>query len=332
VFQRTPSSVDVKVNTRTDPQWVKTLKPGWHQRRMDNFNILVSGGFQEEDLVNDGWTEIIRNLLVMVRSEDEPDMSPEQLMKKMELADFKKMEEIRARVDSIVTDKQTAEALKPYYRQFCKRPCIHNEYLPTFNRPNVTLVDTGGKGVDRVTQKGVVVAGTEYELDCLIYASGFEVGTSYTRRAGYDIVGRRGQSLEEKWSNGVRSFHGMHVNGFPNCFIVSNAQSGFTPSYPHMLNEQANHIAYIIKTGIENKLVTIEASPEAEKQWVETILSVARSRNDFLTSCTPGYYNNEGKPNERSAQDGIYGAGSVAFIKLWDDWRAAGGLEGLELR
>ncbi len=331
VFQRTPSSADVKVNTPTDPEWVKSLKPGWHQRRMDNFNILVSGGFQEEDLVNDGWTEIIRNLLVMVRSEHEPDLSPEQLLKKMELADFKKMEQIRARVDSIVKDKRTAEALKPYYRQFCKRPCIHNEYLPTFNRPNVTLVDTQGKGVDRVTAKGVVVGGLEYELDCLIYASGFEVGTSYTRRAGYDIVGRGGQSLDEKWSDGVKSLHGMHVRGFPNCFIMSNAQSGFTPSYPHMLNEQAKHIAYLIKTGMDNKLRTIEASAQAEKEWIETIIRVARSRDDFLLSCTPGYYNNEGKPNERTAQDGFYGGGSVEFIKLWEAWRADGGLKGLEL-
>jgi cyclohexanone monooxygenase len=331
VFQRTPSSVDVKPQSPTDPEWVKTLKPGWHQHRMDNFNTLVSGGFQEEDLVNDGWTEIIRNLLVMVKDEDEPDLSPEQLMKKMEMADFKKMEQIRARVDSIVEDPETAEALKPYYRQFCKRPCIHNEYLPTFNRPNVTLVDTRGQGVERVTEKGIVVDGQEYELDCLIYASGFEVGTSYTRRAGYDIVGRGGQSLEQKWAGGIKSLHGMHVHGFPNCFIMSNPQSGFTPSYPHMLNEQGKHVAYIIKKGIDNKVREIEASEEAEKQWVETCISLARLGSEFLRNCTPGYYNNEGKPNERSAQNGFYGGGSIAFIKLWDDWRAEGGLKGLEL-
>ncbi|MBW2279205.1 MAG: NAD(P)/FAD-dependent oxidoreductase [Deltaproteobacteria bacterium] len=331
VFQRTPSSVDVKHNDPTDPEWVKSLKPGWHQHRMDNFNILVSGGFQEEDLVNDGWTEIIRNLLVMVKNEDEPDLSPEELMKKMELADFQKMEQIRARVDEVIEDKETAEALKPYYRQFCKRPCIHNEYLPTFNRPNVTLVDTKGQGVDRITEKGVVVDGKEYEVDCLIYASGFEVGTSYTRRAGYDIIGRGGKSLEQNWSDGVKSFHGMHVKDFPNCFIMSNAQSGFTPSYPHMLNEQAKHIAYILKNAIDNKVNTIETSPDAQKEWIETIISVARGRNDFLQNCTPGYYNNEGKPNDRTAQDGFYGGGSVAFIKLWDDWRAEGSLKGLEL-
>jgi cyclohexanone monooxygenase len=331
VFQRTPSSVDVKQNPLTDPEWEKDLKPGWHQHRMDNFNSLVSGGFQEEDLVSDTWTEIIRNLLVNVKSEDEPDLTPAALMQKMEMADFGKMEQIRARVDATVKDAETAEALKPYYRQFCKRPCIHNEYLETFNKPSVTLVDTHGHGVDRVTEKGVVVDGKEYEVDCLIYASGFEVGTPYTRRAGYDIVGRDGQTLSQKWGDGVRSFHGMHVRGFPNCFIVSNAQSGFTPSYPHMLNEQGKHIAYLVKTGLDNKVNTMEASQEAEDAWVQTIIGLSRLGSDFLSNCTPGYYNNEGKPNDRSAQDGFYGGGSIGFIKVLEDWRATGALEGLEL-
>src|SRR5581483_7567552 len=139
VFQRTPSSIDVRANRPTDPEWAKSLEPGWQQRRMDNFNILVSGGFQDEDLVGDGWTDIIRKLLIRVREDDAPDVSPDGLAKTMEMADFEKMEEIRARVEAIVKDPDTAEALKPYYRQFCKRPCFHDEYLDTFNRPNVTL-------------------------------------------------------------------------------------------------------------------------------------------------------------------------------------------------
>ena len=190
---------------------------------MDNFNILVSGGFQEEDLVSDGWTDIIRKLLVMVQKDEGGAVSRDGIAKTMELADFQKMEQIRARVDSIVRDQQTAEALKPYYRQFCKRPCFHDEYLDTFNRPNVTLVDTKGKGVERVTPKGVVFGGVEYELDCLIYATGFEVGTDYTRRAGYEIFGRDGLSLTEKWASGVATLHGMHSRGFPNCFIMGTA-------------------------------------------------------------------------------------------------------------
>src|SRR5581483_2557326 len=106
-----------------------SLEPGWQKRRMENFNTLVSGGFQEEDLVNDGWTDIIGKLLVMVRRDRDPDLSPEGLARTMEMADFEKMEQIRARVDAIVDDPSTAESLKPYYRQFCKRPCFHDEYL-----------------------------------------------------------------------------------------------------------------------------------------------------------------------------------------------------------
>ena len=171
VFQRTPSSIDVKNNPKTDPAWADDLKPGWHQHRMENFNGLVSGIPQPEDLVNDGWTDLIGKLVVGIRQGRSTDMSPEGIGRAVEVADFEKMEEIRARVGSIVQDPETAEALKPYCRQFCKRPCFHNEYLETFNRPNVELVDTHGKGVERITKKGVVVDGREYELDCLIYAS-----------------------------------------------------------------------------------------------------------------------------------------------------------------
>ena len=331
VFQRTPSSIDVRANRPTDPEWAQSLEPGWHQQRMDNFNILVSGGFQPVDLVSDGWTDIVRKLLVMVQQDDAPDVSRDGLAKTMEMADFEKMEEIRARVDAIVGDSDTAESLKPYYRQFCKRPCFHDEYLDTFNRPNVTLVDTKGRGVERVTERGVVVDGTEYELDCLIYATGFEVGTDYTRRAGYELFGRGGVTLTEKWADGIATLHGMHSHGFPNCLIMGNAQSGFSVNYPHMLNEQSKHLAYIIKHAFDHEVRSIEASADGEAEWVRTIISLARDGREFLEACTPGYYNNEGTPGERSGQNGPYGGGSIAFIKLLEDWRAEGSLQGLKL-
>ncbi|HJO25364.1 MAG: NAD(P)/FAD-dependent oxidoreductase [Myxococcota bacterium] len=331
VFQRTPSSIDVKNNDPTDPEWEKTLKPGWHQNRMDNFQILTGGGYQAEDLVNDGWTEIIRKLLVMFQQADDPDVSPEAVAEKVELADFEKMDQIRARVDSLVEDDATAEALKPYYRQFCKRPCFHNEYLPTFNRANVTLVDTKGKGVERVTEKGVVVDGREYELDCLIYASGFEVGTAYTQRGGYEIYGRGGQALTEKWADGVRTLHGMHTRGFPNCFfIMSITQSGFTVNFTHMLGETGRHLAFIIKRAIDEGVASLEVSEEAEAEWVETILARAHL-GDFQQTCTPSYYNNEGQPGELSRQNFFFFGEPMEFMKLLEDCRADGGMKGLEL-
>src|SRR6185312_13334913 len=331
VFQRTPSSIDVRANTPTDPDWAASLQPGWQQHRMDNFNALVSGGFAEEDLVNDGWTDIIGNLLLLMRKNAGAGASPEALAETMQLADFQKMESIRARVDAVVADKATADALKPWYNQFCKRPCFHDEYLDAFNRPNVTLVDTGGRGVERITETGIVANGQTYEVDCLIYATGFEVGTSYVRRSGYEVIGRDGLTLSEKWQEGVSTLHGFHSRGFPNCFIVSNSQSGFTANFPHMLNEQSKHIAYIVKTCGERQVRTIEAARDAENDWVQTVESLAILRQKFFEECTPGYYINEGKLSPRAARNGPYGAGPIAFVKILEDWRADGGLKGLEL-
>ncbi|XOV89655.1 MAG: flavin-containing monooxygenase [Pseudomonadota bacterium] len=331
VFQRTPSSIDVRGDRDTDQAWVRSLKPGWHQERMDNFNILVSGGIQEVDLVQDGWTEIIRNLLFIVKNEDEPDLSPAAISQKMELADFQKMEQIRARCEEIVADPNVAESLKPYYRQFCKRPCFHDDYLPTFNRDNVTLVDTDGKGVERITEKGVVANGVEYEVDCIIFGTGFEVGTAFSRRCGYETYGRNGLSLTDKWAEGVRTFHGMHCHDFPNLFIMGGAQSGFTANYPHSLNEQSKHMAYILQHCRQGNHRVVEATESAESEWVETIIKLARNNQSFLNECTPGYYNNEGKPHQRSLQNSNYGAGPVAFFRVLEDWREQGEMIGLEL-
>ncbi|MEI9993697.1 MAG: NAD(P)/FAD-dependent oxidoreductase [Rhizomicrobium sp.] len=328
VFQRTPSSIDVRNNRPTDPQWAASLEPGWQQARMDNFNALVSGVPQKEDLINDGWTDIIGNMMKLMR---EGGAKGQDIATVMQLADFKKMEQVRARAEALVRDPKIAEALKPYYNQFCKRPCFHDEYLDTFNRPNVTLVDTDGKGVERITEKGVVANGREYELDCLIYGTGFEVGTGYTRRSGYELYGRGGQSLTEKWRDGVSTLHGMFSRGFPNVFIVSNTQSGFTANFPHMLNEQSKHLSYIIKTAQDRQATVIEASEDAENAWVDTIIKSALQRQRFQEECTPGYYNNEGKPSPLAARNGSYGLGSIAFIKLLEDWRKADDLKGLEL-
>ncbi|MFT5041579.1 MAG: hypothetical protein ACI8TX_002553, partial [Hyphomicrobiaceae bacterium] len=328
------SSIDVKDNPSTDPQWAAQLQQGWHQQRMDNFNNLVSGIPQAEDLVNDGWTDIIQNLMLSLAQAPNAELTPDDIERAVELADFEKMESIRARVDATVSDPATAEALKPYYRQFCKRPCFHNEYLETFNRENVTLVDTKGKGVERITASGVVVDGKEYELDCLIFATGFEVGTEYSRRAGLELFGRDGRSLTQAWADGVRTLHGMHVHGFPNCFLMNLAQAGFTASFPHMLNEQAKHLAYIIRNGIDKDLAAVEVTAEAEADWIGRCLAKEGFGGDFFENCTPGYYNNEGQTTGASLQNGFYGggSGSVDFIGLLQQWRNEGNLPGLALR
>lgn len=331
VFQRTPSSIDVRNNRPTDPAWRESLQPGWQQARMDNFNTLVSGGFAKEDLVNDGWTDIIGNILLLARKKMQAGEPVEDPAALMQLADFKKMEQVRARVDAEVKDRATAEALKPWYNQFCKRPCFHDEYLATFNRPNVTLVDTQGRGVERITENAIVANGVEYPVDCLVYATGFEVGTDYTRRSGYELYGRGGQTLTEKWKDGASTLHGLTTRGFPNCFIVSNVQSGFSANFPHMINEQSKHIAYIVREAMDRQARTVEPSAEAEEAWVQTIVDLAIMRQKFLEECTPGYYNNEGNVQALSARNGSYGAGPVAFTKVLEGWRSEGLLKGLEL-
>jgi cation diffusion facilitator CzcD-associated flavoprotein CzcO len=330
IFQRTPSSVDVRGNKPTDPEWVKTLTPGWQKRRMDNFNVLVAGGFQDEDMVSDGWTDIIRNLGARRVRNPSDGSSPEELAKSLELADFKKMNQIRARVDSVIENKVTAEALKPWYRQFCKRPTFNDEYLPTFNRPNVTLVDTRGRGVDRVTETGLVFDGVEYEVDCIVFATGFEVGTAYTRRAGYEIHGRGGQTLTEHWANGTRTLHGFYSHGFPNCFHLGILQNALTPNFPHMLDEQVRHIAEVIRQAEQRQAQVIEPTAEAEAEWVQTVRDTPNAGTRFYMECTPGYYNGEGRLGGLGLFSELYGAGPVVFFDLVRDWRISGGMKGLQ--
>lgn len=337
VFQRTPSSIDVRNNHETDPQWAASLPEGWQQARMDNFNTMVSGGDADEDMVSDGWTDIYRNLTgtaakmagrVLGRR-----LTSAERAELMELADYRKMNTIRERVDSIVEDRETAELLKPWYRQFCKRPCFHDEYLPTYNRPNVHLIDTQGQGVDCITANGLVVGDTEYEVDCIIFATGFEVGTAYTRRAGYDIIGRGGRSLTEHWSDGLRTLQGLHTHGFPNCFFLGFTQTAITVSVPHALNEQAKHVAYMLQELKVRNLNTIEVTAEAEQEYVDEISKFAKVGQRFYAECTPGYYNSEGQAgNKAGFFSDMHGIGPIAFYGQLREWRASGTLVGVELR
>ncbi|MFL2702096.1 MAG: flavin-containing monooxygenase [Gammaproteobacteria bacterium] len=359
VFQRTPSSVDVRNNQATDPEWISTQEPGWHNERRNNFETLLTGGSVKKDLVADGWTEAFRLLFGTLRSKAPSKIKmfswaatsvfssemyksgfKEYMTKKatdymdlanaMQMADYQKMEMVRARAEEIVKDKETAESLKPYYNQFCKRPCFHDEYLPTYNRDNVHLIDTDGKGLEEISEKGIIFNGVEYEVDCIIFATGFEVGTDYSRRAGYQIHGIDGMTVSEKWGNGLATFHGMHSKGFPNCFFFGPAQSGFTATYTYSLDEQSIHLAYILEEVKKRGATRVEASKEAEESWIKTIIEKARLTASFQENCTPGYYNNEGKINQ-TPQNNMYGGGPIEFFSLMKKWRSKGKLEGLEL-
>ncbi|SEJ74971.1 cyclohexanone monooxygenase [Sphingomonas sp. OV641] len=331
VFQRTPSSVDTRGNRPTDPEWAQSLEPGWQRARRHNFADIIEGRPFEHDLVNDNWTSIFREVQSFV-IRNAKSMGPEAAIRHAEVADFRKMNRIRQRVDEVVKDPETAEKLKPWYRQFCKRPTFNDEFLPTFNRPNVELVDVSeSKGVERITPKGLVANGREYAVDCIIYASGFEITTSFKRRVGFDIKGRDGVLLHDYWADGYKTLHGFATNGFPNWFYIGVSQNGLSVNMTAMFDDQAQHIAYIIAEARKRGVTEVEPTPEAQDAWVSTIKKLSVVNRAYLESCTPGYYNNEGDLEGGQAGQ-TYAPGINAFNALLADWRNNGELEGLALR
>ena len=340
VFQRTPSSVDERANTPTDPDWAAALQPGWQEERKRNFHNwspFVGVVFGEPDLVCDFWTELGRNLTARIAGSADPTaVTIEQIMAFREEEDYKIMERLRRRIEAIVDDPDTAESLKPYYRFMCKRPCSSEQYLATFNRPNVTLVDVAeSKGVERLTSRGIVANGIEYDVDCVIFASGFEISTEISRRYAIDrIVGRDGLSLFEYWKDRYQTLHGMTSRGFPNQFFMGFIQGGVSANTTAMFEQQAQHIAYIVAEAQNRGATTVEPSKEGQDAWVATVRELAIDNSAFELSCTPGYYNNEGRGGavgNGSFLGDFYSPGFYAFDELIAQWRAKGDLDGLEL-
>jgi len=334
VVQRTPSSVDVRANAPIDPEWFESIAtPGWQQRWLENFTANQAGGGAEEDLVQDGWTDLSRRIRQKIMLLPPEDRVPQKMLAAYEDSDHEKMEEIRRRAEQVVRDRETAEKLKAWYRQLCKRPCFHDEYLDAFNEPGVRLVDTDGKGVGRITENGFVVAGVEYEVDCIIYASGFEVGTSFESRAGFDLTGVDGLKLSEAWAEGMRTLHGIHVHGFPNAFFVQPTQgANLISNVPHNLTEAGRTIASIVKHALDEGRERIEVTREAQDAWIELLLT-GPGRIIGSPDCTPGYYNNEGQPPGPASNFFVgYPAGPMAYFKYIDNWRRSGEFAGLEFR
>jgi cyclohexanone monooxygenase len=337
VFQRTATYIAERGDMPTDPEWVKTLRPGWKKERERNFH---TGAFEayapgQPDLVCDAWTEVSRNTQAYLDATNGwADLTPEKFLEIKEHQDYRAMQRQRDRVDTIVKDKKTAEALKPYYRFLCKRPGFSDEYLPTYNRPNVTLVDVSDtKGVERITAGGIIAHGTEYEVDCIIFASGFEITTDLDRRLGIaPFAGRDGLSLYDHWAKGYRTLHGITSHGFPNMFFTGFIQGGVTASTNAMFEQQANHIAYIIGQALARGASTAEPAEEAVEQWCATVKATAvEPWLQFQRECTPGYYNSEGEPMLRSHLGEPYWAGFYAMEDLLRAWRDSGEMEGLVL-
>jgi cation diffusion facilitator CzcD-associated flavoprotein CzcO len=333
VFQRTPSAIGERGNRPTPQDFARQLRPGWQKARMENFSAVMLGRAVERDLVDDGWTHHTARI---ISPAIEPGMTPEDLAARVEAFDYEVMEEHRRRIEAIVADPAVAEGLKPYYRYLCKRPLFHDEYLAAFNRPNVTLVD-GPAGVTEITERGAVANGTRYELDCIVYATGFEAeSTPFARRAGHPITGRGGITMQQKWQDGIVSLHGMTTRGFPNLFVMPAPlqQSVVTHNYTHLAVIGAEHVAATVALLERSGVTAFDVSREAEQAWTDLILSRARDPSAFLAACTPSRINFEGDPSRYNPRNGAYGGGYgdvFGYQQLLAEWRARGDFAGWEL-
>ncbi|MGE0827774.1 MAG: flavin-containing monooxygenase [Hyphomonadaceae bacterium] len=337
VFQRTPSTVGERLQCETGADWVNST-PGWQRRRRDNFAKIALGMPQDHDEVNDGWTRMQSTFRPYTPAELAEKLgrpaTPEELAYMLEIGDHRVMNQIRARIESVVKDPKTAEGLKPWYRYMCKRPGFHDDYLEAFNRPNVRLVDTKGRGVEQLSEHGIIVDGEEYEVDCLIFATGFESVAAFTRLTGFEPEGRGGVPLNEHWKDGVRTLHGAMTDKFPNMFIIGATQQAANPvNVVELLDEQAHHVADIMAEMKRRNAPAFEASKEAVDDYVQAIRNSPQNKQlfEFYGTCTPGYYNAQGKAKKGADLffGDRYGEGPIAFYDMLRNWRADGTLPGI---
>lgn len=291
VFQRTPSSIDVRDQRATTPEEIETWKqePGWAKARRARFAKIssVRTAVKANDDYLSGKVDDFKE-----RSGNKERLSPEAHMQKQLDDNFQIMEQIRARVDAIVKDPKTAAALKPYYSYGCKRPTFHDEYLPTFNLPHVHLVDTAPRGVSEINQRGVVHEGVEYPLDVLVYATGFQ----WMATATFDmIIGRDGQSLKQKWQEGgTKTFLGLQSKGFPNLFVMTGPQGGGGSfNFTDTIEDHGDYVLWMMNTMREQGADIVDIKAEPEIAYAEHCREVDLATAP-LRDCV-SYYDHEGK-------------------------------------
>ena len=324
VFQRTPSAVGVRAQQQIDEEWFRSLKPGWQLERTLNFTSVATGQQPDRDLVADGWGQVLK-----VDTQREPADDAERA--ELEAIDFEIMEGFRRRIDEVVEDPETAAKLKPWYGKHCKRICFHDEYLQSFNLPNVHLVDTDGQGVREMSPAGPIVDGTEYPLDLLVFASGFEITTGLVDRLGFDPVGRGGVKLSERWHDGTHSLHGILTAEIPNFFVVSFVQAGFGLNFVHFLSESTKHIVWMIDHCLEEGIASIETTVEAEDEWLNILWQASGPLARYNLACTPSYGNSEGERTMLSARSAVFPGPLMDYAAHLERWRDEGTLAGAKI-
>ncbi|KAJ5757322.1 uncharacterized protein N7511_006016 [Penicillium nucicola] len=341
VFQRTPSSVDVRDNSVTDPTWWETMTqekgPKWQRERMENFNSFVSNDTMRQDvnMVNDAWSQM-PSFSALIGS---PKSLQPDYLAWMQSLDINRQGKIRHRVEATVTDPATSQLLKPWYPGWCKRPCFSDNFLQAFNKPNVKLIDTEGKGVQTVSDRGIVVDGRVINLDAIIFGTGYSLGSN-TACEHVPIIGRDQKTLKQKREEeGMASLHGIMSSGFPNLFFPGPYQAGASPNQVYVLDQLAIQVAYIISAagrGSKIQRFMVVPSSAAEEGWTKEVLLRARAL-EGVANCTPGYWNREGarldeKETFKAARFCIWGQGIKDYVDHLEHWRRDDRLDGLEIQ
>ncbi|WP_338889090.1 NAD(P)/FAD-dependent oxidoreductase [Rhodococcus sovatensis] len=332
VFQRTPTQVMPRLNAPTDTSWFESLPEGWHTERRIAFDKCAMDRVAADSEVDDGWIRFAKYQLAAMAEAGNGNPTLQDFMDAMERSDYEWNEMLRDRVDATVLDPATAEKLKTYYRTLCKRPGFSDVYLPTFNKESVELVDTSATPIDRITERGIAVGDREFEVDLIIYATGFEHGRSWTDKAGYDVLGRNGNRLSKKFSDGISTLHGFLSQDFPNLFFLGFTQTGAVSNFAHLIDQQANHMVYIITKAMKSGIRALEPTADAEAGWNTVMREVSVAKLEYFTACTPGQYNNEGKlaDNRNPLVSGVYMPG-CEFFDLLAEWRKRDDLDGLSV-
>jgi cyclohexanone monooxygenase len=342
VVQRTPSTVGPRGNAPTDPEWAETLKPGWQKELIRDFEGVLQGHLPKSAVLgNEGLLKLLGTVADLRGKLDPEDVTPENMVDVAQAADYLTLERLRARVDDVVKDPDMAEALKPWYNLMCKRPTFNDEYLHAFNRDNVSLVDVSAtQGIEEMTETGFIAHGEHHEVDCIVYASGFEITSDFERRINIPIYGRGGELIYDHWSEGMRTMHGMMLNGFPNFYMVGGLFA-FTLglNYSSAIGDQVDYVLHIVEALKSKGLTTAEPTREAEDEWIseQTAIpqdAVIQRLGGASTDCTPGYYNQEGRALDarRDPRRDGYTPGGLAYIDKLEKWRTNNDQDGLLLR
>lgn len=324
LFQRTPSAIAPRNNTKTDEEWLKSQPKGWQKERIFNFlTNITPGAHPTSDIVNDGWTDFFKRVGAAIgaaKKSGKP-FTPNEVFQEV---DFEKMEELRARIPEIVGDPEAARIVTPWYNYLCKRPLFSDDFLECLNSENLTIIDTDGKGVTHIDETSVHANDQAFEVDCVIFATGFDVAAAAHKVGGYDLIGRGGVSIDEAWSDGQRTVHGTQMNGFPNFHVVGAVAQGTTIfNFTTSLQMQATHAAEIIKKCRDKGAVMTEVTREAEDHWLEIMKHPhAIDLRKYYLDCTPGFLNNEGDIDSKNGfLDSTFGAGPIEYEKKLKEWR-----------